>query len=81
MKLTNAQILKNMEKHVGREVIILKGSHANKKGRAIKAHIPNGKKKPAMLVELDEGGEINIDDATRLFFITQTIPLNRVHEN
>lgn len=79
--MTNKQILENMNLHIGREVIILKGIHVHKKGRAVKAYIPKGKTKPAMLVELDEGGQVDIKNASQLFFIVQTIPLNRVNEN
>lgn len=81
MKITNAQILKNMQRFVDKEVIVMKGQHANKKGRTVKAYIPNGKSRPVMLVEFDKGGSTEIENATWLFFITQKIPIDQIKNN
>jgi hypothetical protein len=69
--MSSNQTLANMQKIVGLEVTITEGSHFNEKGTAIKAYIPEGKKNPAVVVQLYSGWQVMVKDAKRLFY---TIP-------
>lgn len=57
MKPTNDAILKNMQNLIGKKVVILnKHPWSGYAGKTVRAEIPKGFTKPAMVVALDLGG-------------------------
>lgn len=71
-KITKNQIVRNMQKFVGKKVIIMEpNKNAGKRGVTQKAELH--KSKPTMFVLLDDKTEIMITNSQELFFITQEI--------
>lgn len=78
-KISNEQILKNMSSFLNKDVIIMPGHpHENERGKTIRAEIPAGMNKPAMLVRLESGTECYVFKPNELFFITHVIPVDKV---
>jgi hypothetical protein len=77
-KITTKQLLANMNNFIGKDVLLLDGHpHANEKGRTVKAEVPKGLSRPAMLVRLESGEECYVFEPSQLMFITNVIPVTK----
>lgn len=68
-----------MQNLIGKKVVILnKHPWSGYAGKTVRAEIPKGFTKPAMVVALDLGGiECFVFDAKDLLFVTNSIQVNR----